>query len=290
MFKKILLCLVGTLFISNFNISNADLNNNQDVPILIENNVGLNNIEIIDNNENNNNNQFTQNILQISRESLLGRFDYSTQKLMEYIKSNEFYDWIKIHLKKSKFCFDNSSEIINYDAIYDKIAEHRSTIEHHSSIPGTGIWNEIPMIFQEGIPAEIQETIKNKLFHYFPHTLTTNDIAPSKDINGNFYFQCVLPHEFVITPNNTVSEEKLCLLILSIKMDLLEDNVPNTNIHLLAKYLLKLYTDSPNNIQQEMNRYRRYLTDIEKTALNNLLRNYYMLDTRNIAHNLANYL
>ena len=118
----------------------------------------------------------------------------------------------------------------------------------------------------------------------------TNDIMPSKDVNDNFHFQCIFPHEFVSLTNSNISEEVLCLLILSIKMDLLTNNIPNTHVNLLAKYLLKVYINSPNNIQQEISRYRIYLTNIESTTLNNLLRNYYMSYNNKNAHNLANYL
>ena len=104
MFKKVLLYLVGTLFINSINILNAE--HQHDIPVLVENNVNIglnniNNIEIEENNDNNNENQILEHILQTSWESLLGRFNFSNQKIMEYIKSNELLSCINKYIQNS---------------------------------------------------------------------------------------------------------------------------------------------------------------------------------------------
>ena len=284
MIKHVFLCLISTLIFNNYNISSASntINNNCLKDDLKQ--------EEIDNTKHNQQywDEFLPTIKCDARETLKDRFEYCTDRLVDFI-THDFYNRARA-IDNYKYEVDELKDIFDIEKLKCDISLRKQLFncmcEKHK-LKGHA-WSAIPIrifSYNEDHHNKIGKCLflDSKLLHNhwdmkFDHGF--NNIR--LNLYSSYEYQ-----EPKFYEKSLDSEKTLSICLSAIEMDLLTSNNITSNIELFASHLIS----RKNNCAVEaINRYEKYFTEAQKAQLAKHIISYYFSSLEKKKDNVAKHL
>ena len=286
MIKKALLLLISACVFSNINNSNASST--------IRNKTLKHELskEMEDNSAHNQQywNEFLPTIKCDAKETVKDRFDYCTDKLLEFL-TKDFYKKA-VAIDNYKYEVEEIDDIIDIENLKKEIDLRKSLLNCscRKNELKNNAWSQLPLIVYS-----YNDDQRNKIGRmlFYNNNLLRNhwDMKFTPGFNNiklNFYpsYEFQEPQFF---KNSVDSEKTLSICLSAIEMDLLTSNNITSNIELFASRLISKKNDCAD---KAIARYEKYFTKEQNAMLARHIISYYLSSlekkNNNIAKNLIN--
>ncbi len=280
MIKKAILYIISTCILSNIEYSNAS-----NLKHKVNEQININT---------NNNQQYWDEFLPTlkcdAKLTLIERFDYCTDKLINFLTNDFYKKAIKLDNYKYFDCNQQIDDIIDIEKLKNEIKLRKQLLHclcYKHELKGNA-WSQLPLtVFS------YNDDHRNKLCKtlFWDNALLHNhwDMKFDKGFNNiklNFYPSYEYQDPYFYS-KYIDAEEILSTCLSAIEMDLATSNNITSNIELFAN---RLISKKNNCAIEAINRYEKYLTKEQNAMLAKHIISYYFSSFDNKNNNIAKHL